>query len=349
MQAWQVVRYGPPARALEKALLPALAEPGPGLVRVRVSAVSLNFNDVDMCHGRYPTIQPALPFTLGMDLCGVVDGVGPGLGAWLGRRVVSTGLGGFGGLAEQAYAPADSLFDAPPALDDAESAAFFIPFHTMHLALFRRAKLAAGETLLVHSGAGGLGSAALQLGVAAGARVLATAGGPEKVAFCKQLGADVAIDYTKDDFVARVLEATGGRGVDVVCDLVGGPVAIPSWRCVAHEGRYLVAGFSSGIEAGEAGLPMRPVAKGNFSLVGVMLAYLDASLPGLRDAGFSPWPREVGEAVHADLVRLLGEGRIRPVVGRRASFDAVPEAYADLEARRTIGRTVIEVAPNHVK
>lgn len=345
MQAWQVVRYGPPARALERADVPDLVEPGPGLVRVRVAAVSLNWNDLDMCYGRYPTIHPALPFTLGMDLCGVVDAAGPRLGAWLGRRVVSTGVGGFGGLAERAYAPADSLFEAPAMLDDAEAAAFFIPFHTMHLALFRRAKLAAGETLLVHSGAGGLGSAAVQLGVAAGARVLATAGGPEKVALCEKLGAEIAIDYVEDDFVARVLEATGGRGVDVVCDLVGGPVALPSWRCVAHEGRYLVAGFSSGIEAGEAGLPMRPVAKGNFSLVGIMMAYLDASIPGLRDAGFSPWPREVGEGVHAELLRLLEEGRIRPVIGRRAGFDAVPEAYAELESRRTLGRSVIEVAP----
>jgi NADPH2:quinone reductase len=344
MQAWQVVRYGPPAKALARVDVPALAEPGPGLVRVRVGAVSLNFNDVDMCYGRYPTIHPALPYTLGMDLCGVVDGAGPGLGAWLGRRIVTTPVGGFGGLAERAYAPADSLFEAPASLDDLEAAAFFIPFHTMHLALFRRAKLTAGETLLVHSGAGGLGSAALQLGVAAGARVFATAGSPEKVAFCEKLGAEVAIDYRKDDFVARVLELTGGRGVDVVCDLVGGPVAIPSWRCVAHEGRYLVAGFSSGIEAGEAGLPMRPVAKGNFSLVGVMLAYLDASIPGLRDAGFSPWPRAVGEEVHADLVRLLAEGRIRPIVGRRAGFDAVPEAYTELEERRTLGRSVIDVS-----
>jgi len=349
VQAWQIVRYGPPARALERVSLPEPGEPGPGLVRVRVSAVSLNWNDLDMCYGRYPTIHPALPFTLGMDLCGVVDAAGPGLSSWLGRRVVSTGLGGFGALAERAFAPADSLFDAPATLDDAESAAFFIPFHTMHLALFRRARLTGGETLLVHSAAGGLGSAAVQLGVAAGARVLATAGSPEKVAFCEELGADVAIDYRKEDFVARVLDATGGRGVDVVCDLVGGPIAIPSWRCVAHEGRYLVAGFSSGIEAGEAGLPMRPIAKGNFSVVGVMLAYLDARIPGLRDAGFSPFPREVGAQVHEELVRWQGAGRIRPIVGRRADFDSVREAYAELEARRTLGRTVIEVAADRVE
>ena len=341
MQAWQVVRYGPPTQALARVELLEPAPPGPGLVRVRVAAVSLNWNDIDMCYGRYPTIQPALPFTLGMDLCGVVDAAGRGLEHWLGRRIVSTGLGGFGALAERSYAPADSLFDAPAALDAAEAAAFFIPFHTMHLALFRRAKLQPGETLLVHSGAGGLGSAALQLGVAAGARVFATAGGPDKLALCKQLGADLAIDYRSDDFVARVLEATDGRGVDVVCDLVGGAVAVPSWRCVAHEGRYLVAGFSSDIAAGEAGLPMRPVAKGNFSLVGVMLAYIDQPSPGLRDAGFSPFSRAVGESVHADLLRRLEAGQIRPVVGRRVGFDAVPEAYAALESRRTLGRSVV--------
>jgi NADPH:quinone reductase len=131
--------------------------------------------------------------------------------------------------------------------------------------------------------------------------------------------------------------------VDVVCDLVGGAVALPSWRCVAHEGRYLVAGFSSDIAAGEAGVPMRPVAKGNFSLVGVMLAYMDAQIPGLRDAGFSPFSHAVGNEVHADLVRLQGAGKIRPVVGRRVGWDEVPAAYEALEHRRTLGRTVVEL------
>jgi NADPH2:quinone reductase len=343
MKAWQIVRYGRPGEALECVEVPEPSPPGPGLVTVRVAAVSLNWNDIDMCYGRYPTIQPELPFTLGMDLCGVVETTGPGLETWLGRRIVSTGLGGFGALASRSHAPADSLFEAPRGLDDAEAAAFFIPFHTMHLALHRRARLVAGETLLVHAAAGGLGTAALQLGVAAGARVIATVGSPEKEALCRELGADVVIDYRREDFVPRVLEATSGRGVDVVCDLVGGPVAEPSWRCVAHEGRYLVAGFSSGIEAGETGLPPRPVAKGNFSLVGVMMAYQSQPIPGLRDAGFSPFPREVGEGVHADLCRLLDAGRIRPIVGRRVGFEEVPAAYAELESRRTIGRTVVSL------
>lgn len=343
MKAWQVVRHGPPREALECVDIPDPSAPGPGLVRVRVAAVSLNWNDIDLCHGRYPTIEPPLPFVLGMDLCGRVEAAGPGLEGWLGRRIVSTGLGGIGALAEQALAPADSIFGAPPGLDDAEAAAFLIPFHTMHLALHRRARLMAGETLLVHAAAGGLGSAAVQLGVAAGARVLATAGGPEKLELCRSLGAEQAIDYLAEDFVPRVLEATGGRGVDVVCDLVGGPIAERSWRCVAHEGRYLVAGFSSGIEAGETGLPPRPVAKGNFSLVGIMMAYQTTTMPGLRDAGFSPFSRETGEAVHADLLRLLDAKSIRPVVGRCASFDEVPAAYEDLAARRSVGRTVIEI------
>jgi NADPH2:quinone reductase len=343
MRAWQVVRHGAPGEALELVELAKLPSPGPGLVTVSVSAVSLNFNDIDLCYGRYPTIRPDLPFVLGMDLCGTVESAGPGLDDWLGRRIVSVGLGGIGTLAERAYAPADSIFEAPVGLDDGEAAAFFIPFHTMHLALYRRAALRAGETLLVHSGAGGLGSSAVQLGVAAGARVLATAGGPEKLALCRELGAEVVIDYREEDFVPRVLEATEGRGVEVLCDLVGGPVAERSWRCVAHEGRYLIAGFSSGIEAGERGLPPRPVAKGNFSLVGVMMAYQTEPVPGLRDAGFSLFPREVGEATHRDLCRLLDEKKIRPIIGCRVRFEDVPNAYIDLEARRTIGRTVVQL------
>ena len=207
MKAWQIVRYGSPTEALEQREIPEPPAPGPGLVRVRVGAVSLNFNDVDMCFGRYPTIHPELPFVLGMDLCGVVEEVGPGLAEWLGRRVVSTGLGGIGTLAEQTLAPADSLFEAPAELDDGEAAAFFIPFHTTHLALHRRAKLQAGESLLVHAAAGGLGSAALQLGVAAGARVLATAGGPEKLELCRELGG-----RRRDRLSGGGFRAPGARG-----------------------------------------------------------------------------------------------------------------------------------------
>ena len=160
------------------------ARAGPGQVRVRVAAGSLNFNDIDRCHGRVTTIPMPPPFTLGMDVCGVVDAAGAGGEAWIGRRVVAITQIAQGGLAEYALAPLTTVFDAPDGLDDAEAAAFLLPFHTAHLALFRRGRLEAGETLLVHAGASGLGSAAIQLGVAKGARVLATAGSAAKTKLC---------------------------------------------------------------------------------------------------------------------------------------------------------------------
>lgn len=342
MKVWRVHTYGAPSVALRLDDVDE-PEPGAGQVRIAVRAAALNLNDADMCRGIYPTIAPPLPFALGMEVTGVVDATGPGLEEWRGRRVVAVPVGGHGGYAERVLAPVAMTFDAPAPLDDEHAAAFLVPFHTAHLALHRRAHLAAGETLLVHSGAGGVGSAAVQLGVAAGARVFATAGGAEKAARCRELGAELAIDYRTDDFAPRVLDATGGRGADVICDLVGGEVALRSFACIAREGRYLAAGFSGGQALGEAGLPPRAISKGNFSVVGVMMSWNDEPAPGARAAGFNPFPRSVGEEIHADLVRLLGEGRIRPQVGAVVGFDAVPVALEDLEARRTIAKTVVRL------
>jgi NADPH2:quinone reductase len=308
LKALQVTRNGPPAEVLEVVDVP-VPEPGPGQVRVRVSAGSLNFNDVDRCHGRVTTIPMPPPFTLGMDVCGVVDAVCAGGEAWLGRRVV----------------------------------AFLLPFHTTHLALFRRAGLGAGETLLVHSGASGLGTAAIQLGVAKGARVLATAGGPEKTKLCTELGAELAVDHTRDDFVEAVLDHTHDVGAHVICDLAGGDFVEKSWRCVAREGRYLCVGFADDPQSGFSGRPLRPTCAGNFSIMGVMLAYMSQVPSPIRRAGLNPWGRDVGEAVHADLLRLLAEGRIRPVVGRRIALEEVGPALEDHEQRRTSGRTVVLV------
>ncbi len=341
MKAWRVVRYGRPTAALSLDEVP-VPEPGPGMLRVRVAGCALNLNDVDMCYGRYPTIHPELPFTLGMEVVGEVDAVGAGAERWAGRTVMTTPLGGIHGYAEYALASPDGAFEVPAQLAPGEAAAFFIPFHTAHLALHRRGRLQPGETLLVHAAAGGVGSAALQLGVAAGAHVIATCGGEEKAALCRELGAERVIDYRSEDFAAAVLEATNGRGADVICDLVGGDVTEASWRCIAREGRYLIAGFSGGIAAGERGLPPRPVAKGNFSLVGVMMAWVEAPDGALRDSGFLPFGRDVAEEIQTDLERLLAAGRIRPVVGRRASFERIPEALEDLGARKTVGRTVVD-------
>ncbi len=276
MRVWRVHRYGPPTAALALDEVNGLV-PKPGQVRIAVSAAALNLNDTDMCRGIYPTINPPLPFALGMEVAGRVDQAAPGLEQWLGRRVVAVPAGGHGGYAQQALAKYEMVFDAPEQLNDVEAAAFLIAFQTAHLLLHRRGRLQAGETILIHSGAGGVGSAAIQLAVAAGARVLATAGGAEKVSFCRELGAAIAIDYRAGDFVEPVLEATGGRGADVICDLVGGEVALDSFACIACEGRYLVAGFSGGQVHGEAGLPPRAVAKGNFAVIGGMMGWRDTN------------------------------------------------------------------------
>jgi len=344
VKAWQVQRYGRPSEALRLVDVD-VPEPGPGEVRVRTRATVLNYNEVDGCRGRYLTINPRLPYTLGMELVGVVEATGAGAESWLGRRVVTTATGAFGAHAEQVVATADMTFDAPASLDDVGAAAFFFPFHLAFLGLFERGRLLKGETVLVHAGAGGVGSAAVQLAARAGARVIATAGGPAKTELCRQLGADVAVDYRRDDFVGAVHEATAGRGADVVFDGVGGDVGTQSLRCLARNGRYLIIGFSSGIEAEEqATVTPRTLCFGNFSVCGVLLSYSSHPLDARRHTGFNVTPRSVGESVHARLVQQLDAGRIHPVVGCRVPFSALPAALDDMEDRKTTGRTVVELA-----
>ena len=342
MKAWRVHRYGSPREALRLDEVEP-PEPGPGQVRVAVTHTVLNKNDIDGCYGRYRTVNPPLPYTAGMEVTGTVDAVGPGAEAWLGKRVVACPEGAQGGYAEQAVAPVDLVFEAPPRLTGRESAAFFFPFHLAWLGLHERARLAPGESLLVHAAAGGTGSAAVQLGRAAGATVLATAGGAEKVRFCQELGADLAIDYRAEDFAETVLEATEGAGVDVVFDTVGGEVAERSWRCIARNGRHLMVGFSGGIEAEDRGVTPRPLLFGNLALLGVILAYTSDPVAIKRATGWNFVPRAVGEEIHAQLLELLDADRIRPVVGSTVSFAELPEALEALEQRRTMGRTVVEL------
>ena len=340
MRALQVTEHGEPVDVLRVVEIEE-PEPAPGQVRVRVAAASLNFNDILRCRGGLVSVPMPPPFTLGMDMCGVVDAVGEGAEEWLGQRVVAIADNALGGLAEAAIAPATGVFAAPAACDDAEGAAFLLPFHTGALALLHRARLAEGEALLVHSGASGLGTAAIQLGVAVGARVIATAGGPEKVAVCEQLGAHVVIDHTKDDFVEAVLDATDDVGAEVVYDLTGGDFVAQSWRCVARDGRYVAVGFSDDPDNGMAGRPLRMACIGNFSIVGVMLAWVDDVDPGMRRFGFNPFGRAMADEVHKGLLDLLSFGAIRPYVGRRVALEDAAAALQDHAARRSVGRTVV--------
>ncbi len=348
MRAWQVTRYGRPSEALELVDVPEPA-PGPGEIVVRTSASVLNYNEVDGCHGRYLTINPPLPYTLGMECVGEVVGAGVGAESWIGKRVTASGRGATGAHAEVAVGPTSMAFEAPEQLDDAEAAAFFYPFHLASLGLFERGRVQAGETVLIHAAAGGVGSAAVQLAVAAGARVIATCSGPEKAAFVKGLGADVVVDYRDTDFADVVLQETAGRGVDATFDGVGGEVMMQSLRCLAGGGRHLVVGFASGIEAEE--VPMisgRAFCFGNFDVVGVILTYRDPAWGNIELPVPVPVPRfnaattETGQRIQATLLDLLAAGRIRPIVGQRVPFEQLPEALDEMEARATIGRVVIE-------
>ena len=306
---------------------------GPGEVLVQTAATALNFNEVDGCRGRYLTVNPPIPYTLGMELTGEVVG---GEAEWLGRRVVATARYAFGAHAELVACPVAMTFDAPDALPGSDAAAFLFPFHLAWLGLHERGRLQPGETVLVHAGAGGVGSAAIQLARAHGCRVLATASGA-KGDLCRELGADVTIDYQRDDFTTAALEATDGRGVDVVFDGVG--LVEPSVACLARNGRHLLIGFAGDIGAeDQPGITPRPLLFGNVSLVGVMLAYVDDAVcpRGLT-------PRSVGQRVHDQLCRLLDEGTIRPVIGARVPFAELPQALDEMEARSTTGRVVVEL------
>jgi NADPH2:quinone reductase len=344
MRALQVTRHGPPGEVLQ-AVEVDRPEPGPGEVLVQVAAASLNFNDIDRCRGNLVSVPTPPPFTLGMDVCGVVAEAGEGAEAWVGKRVVAITKTALGGIAEYAVAPAVSVFDAPEQLDDAEATAFLLTFQTSHLALFRRGRLQAGETVVIHSAASGLGTAGIQLAKAAGARVIAVAGGPDKTKLCTSLGADIIVDHTSEDFVESVLAATGDAGADVVYDLAGGDFAEKSWRCTTRGGRYLAVGFADDDNNGMTGRPLRMACIGNVDIVCVMLGWADTVDPGMRRFGFNPFGRDVAEEIHRDLLRLVAEGAIRPVVGQRVSMEEAGRALDAHEARTTTGRTVVMVGP----
>ncbi|MCR9105486.1 MAG: NADPH:quinone oxidoreductase family protein [Gammaproteobacteria bacterium] len=340
MKALQATRNGPPAEVLQINDIDVPA-PGPGQVLIRVSAASLNFNDIDRCYGRRISVPLEPPFTLGMDVCGEVETCGEGSEAWQGKRVVALTQMATGGLAEFALASADAVFAAPPGMTDAEAASFIIPFHTAYLAIVRRAKLAAGETLLVHAGASSVGAAAIQIGKALGATVFATVGSDEKADYCRSLGADRAINHQTEAFDKVVQAETSHAGADVILDLVAGSFVEPSWRCVAREGRYVAAGFADDDENGFTGRPLRPLCSANFSILGVMLSYIAHMPPEIREFGFNMFTRDVGDEVHAALLGLAASGAIKPVLSRTVTLGEAAQALTDQENRQTSGRTVV--------
>lgn len=328
MKAWQVPALGEPAdvmRVVEDAADPA---PGSGQVLVKVHTVALNFPDVLMCRGLYQ-VRPPLPFTPGVELCGTVVATGSDVVApAIGDRVLGSPTGG--GLAEYALMDAVDALPAPAALDDAQAASFHIAYQTGWFGLHRRAALTAGETLLVHAAAGGVGSAAVQLGKAAGARVIGVAGGSAKASVAADLGADVVIDRKSDDFVAAVKAATGGRGADVIYDPVGGDTFARSTKCIAFEGRLLVIGFASG---------EIPSAVTSHALI------KNYSIVGLHWGLYKRYDPESIVEAHAALSALANKGVAVPLVSEVVSFADAPRALARLAAGDTTGRVVVAVGP----
>jgi NADPH2:quinone reductase len=221
---------------------------------------------------------------------------------------------------------ADNAWAVPEGMSDEKAAALYLTYQTGHVGLHRRAHLQAGEWLLVHAGAGGVGSAAIQLGKAAGARVIATAGGARKVEVCRELGADHVVDYTAEDFVPVVKEVTGGHGADVVYDPVGGDVFDRSRRCIAFEGRLVVVGFTSG-RIPEA--PANHALVKNYSVVGLHWGLYRKKEPAL-----------VGQ-VHRELTTLVGTGQIDPMISAVLPLEQAPQALHQLGDRSTVGKVVL--------
>jgi NADPH2:quinone reductase len=289
-----------------------------GEVVIDVEACALNFPDILLCRGQYQ-VKPPLPFTPGIEVAGTVVGTG--------ERVLA--IPGQGGLAEQVAVPRSAVHAIPDSLSFESAAALPTTYQTGHVALHRRGNLQAGETLLVHAGAGGVGSAAIQLGLAAGARVFATAGGSEKVEVCRKLGAEIAIDYQAEDFVDIVKEATDGRGADVIYDPVGGDTFDRSRKCIAFDGRLLVIGFTSG-RFPEA--PANHILIKNYAVVGVHWGLIAQKVPGLA------------AQVHGELMALYEAGKIDPLVSQVLPMEQAPEALAALGSRATVGKIVVRTS-----
>lgn len=339
--AWVATVHGAPTTALERQRI-EVRPPAAGEVRVKTSTFCVNFNDTDIIRGRWSVVPLQPPFVPGMEAMGVVESAGAGCEHLLGRRVVGIGVGASGGFAEYTVLDGTSVMLIPDWLTDAQGAALHFPFHLGYYALAERAAIRPGETLLVHAGAGGVGSASIQLGKALGATVIATAGGPEKVEFCKSLGADVAIDYRAGGFADAVMDATFGRGVDVALDSVGGSVFTETCRCMAINGRLLIVGYAEDITNDGAAISPQPAIYGNFSLCGVCLAYTADPL-ATRLRGMALPSRAEGLEAHRRILELLRSGVVRTVVTAEIPFDELPAGLERQERRETMGRVVVNV------
>lgn len=299
-------------------------QPQAGEVRVAIHAASLNFPDLLVVEGKYQ-MRPPLPFVPGSEFSGRVDAVGPGVETPRVGDAVAV-IGSHGGFATHALVEASRVIPLPPgfALDDA--AAFAFTYGTAHHALVDRGQLRAGETVLVLGAAGGVGTAAVQVAKAAGARVIAAASTADKCALCREIGADETIDYSREDLRERLKALTGSRGLDVVYDPVGGALAEPALRSVGWRGRYLVIGFAGGTIPA---LPWNlPLLKGS-AIVGVFWGEFVRREP----QAFAMAMRE--------LAQWYAQGKVKPVIDQRLPMSALRDAYARMASRQVRGKLLL--------
>jgi NADPH2:quinone reductase len=345
MQAWRVHRHGEPADVF---VLDEIPEPtpadleglgmhmsgwvpvGPGIepfddwVVLRMTVAALALPDVTMCRGTYP-VPVAMPYVSGQEGVGVVVAASSERQALLGRRVAAVTIQPFGSLAPVAVG-ISTIFEVPTAMTDEEAAGFVIPAHTAYHAVHRRGQVRAGETVGVLGAAGGLGSAIVQLCVAAGAEVIAVVGGADKARVCEELGAR-AVDHAAGDAVEGVRSLTGDRGLDVLLDPVQGEAGARARELLVPDGRHVLCGHAGGLIAHDPHFYVR-----NHTLVG-------ATLGGYP----RPEMRRMHAEAHAAIAELVDDGRYRPLVSRCVDFADVPAALTDLAERRTWGRVVVRV------
>ena len=298
--------------------------PGPGQVLIAMRAAGVNFPDALLVQGKYQA-KPPLPFVAGSELAGVVLAVGEGVtNARPGDRVIASCR--MGAFAEKVIAPAAQIIPLPPGASFEVGASFTLAYGTSYHALKGRAALKAGETLLVLGAAGGVGLAAVQIGKALGARVIAAASTPEKLALCKANGADELIDYAREDLRERIKVLTAGKGPDVIYDPVGGRYAEPAFRSIAWGGRYLVIGFADGEIPS---LPLNlPLLKGA-SIVGAFWGeFVARQLPDFQ--------KDL-----AEMFALVARGQLRPHVSARVPLVEGARALRLLLDRQATGKVVI--------
>lgn len=303
-------------------------QPGAGEVLVEIKAASLNFPDLLIVQNKYQH-KPALPFVPGSEYAGVVAAVGEGVTQLKVGQPVAC-LSGTGGFGTHTIAPAHLCMPLPPGFPFVDAAAFIMIYATSHHALVDRAQLKAGETVLVLGAAGGVGTSAIQIAKAMGARVIAAASTDDKCDLCRSIGADATINYTAHPvptaFRDAVKAATDGKGPDVIYDPVGGDFAEPAFRSIAWRGRYLVVGFAAGPIPS---LPLNlPLLKG-------------ASLVGVFWGDFARREPKANAAMMQALARWYGEGKVKPVIDRTMPMDQLKEAYARMGSREVKGKLVL--------